>query len=198
MTMVASVTRLVATVAVVGACLSVGQDWVVGATWAAAEVPDTRGAAGEMQATVVRVVDGDTDTLQMPGRRRLTVRLASIDAPEQGRDGLPAQPHAGQARSALERLVQGKDVTVRCYEYDHHGRAICDLKLDAGETVNRWLVREGHAWVNREKRGRFVRDPRLYELEAAARRERRGIWADDAPKAPWQWRYDCWHERRCN
>ena len=46
-------------------------------------------------------------------------------------------------------------------------------------------VRRGWAWV-------FVRyapkNSPLYAVEREARLDRRGLWADDAPIAPWEWR----------
>jgi endonuclease YncB( thermonuclease family) len=45
-------------------------------------------------------------------------------------------------------------------------------------------VRLGLAWVY----VRYAKDQSLYQLEAGAREQRRGLWADKAPVAPWDWR----------
>jgi len=60
------------------------------------------------------------------------------------------------------------------------GRVIC-----AGVDANAEQVRRGLAWV-------YVRyapkDSLLYELQAKAQAERRGLWADAHPVPPWEWR----------
>ncbi len=164
--------------------------------------PHAAAAGGEswaavLQGKVVRVIDGDTVSLQVSWRQRVTVRLASIDAPELGRDGLPGQPFAQKARQALQSMVEGRNVTAHCYEVDHYERYICDLKRESGEIVNRELVRAGLAWANREKRDMFLRDHTLLELEEAARKARSGLWVDNRSIAPWQWRFQCWRQGEC-
>jgi micrococcal nuclease len=50
--------------------------------------------------------------------------------------------------------------------------------------VNLALVAEGLAWHFK----RYSDDENLAEAEIAAREERRGLWADPLPVAPWDWR----------
>jgi len=49
----------------------------------------------------------------------------------------------------------------------------------------------GYAWVYREFVGDFSPDElRAYlDCEQAARAERRGLWRDSNPVAPWEWRH---------
>lgn len=156
-------------------------------------------AAGfELQGRVVRVADGDTLTVLLGKHQQQRVRLASIDAPETTKDARrPGQPHAEASRRYLSELVAGKDVHLSCYEKDRHGRAVCDVLLDNGETANQKMVQAGLAMANREKRGRFLHDERIDGLEKEAQRERRGIWSGQEPVAPWQWRYSCWQKGQC-
>jgi endonuclease YncB( thermonuclease family) len=53
------------------------------------------------------------------------------------------------------------------------------------------------AMANREKGGRFLRDPRIAELEREAQQARVGIWSEPNPVPPWKWRYDCWQQGQC-
>ncbi|MCX5464938.1 thermonuclease family protein [Alcaligenes parafaecalis] len=152
----------------------------------------------ELTGRVVRVADGDTLTILGRDNKQQRVRLASIDAPETSKDSRrPGQPFAVASRRFLSDLVSGKQLTLSCYERDRHGRAVCDVPLDDGETANQKLVRAGMAMANREKRGRFLRDPRIDGLEREAKEDRVGIWSEPNPVPPWKWRYDCWQQGQC-
>ncbi len=152
----------------------------------------------ELTGRVVRVADGDTLTILSGNRKQERVRLASIDAPETTKDSRrPGQPFAEASRRFLSDLVSGQHLTLSCHERDRHGRAVCDVPLAGGETANQKLVRAGMAMANREKGGRFLRDPRIAELEREAQQARVGIWSEPNPVPPWKWRYDCWQQGQC-
>jgi micrococcal nuclease len=53
-----------------------------------------------------------------------------------------------------------------------------------GKNVNREQVRRGYAWVYRQ----YSSDPVLLRLEGEARQAKTGLWSDEAPVPPWQWR----------
>ena len=50
--------------------------------------------------------------------------------------------------------------------------------------VNTELVRQGMAWVYRK----YTDDERLYVLESEAKQAKRGLWLDENPIPPWEWR----------
>ncbi len=150
----------------------------------------------ELRGRVVAVIDGDTLSLQTP-RQRHTIRLASIDAPEIGRDGRPSQAFSQASRRALDSRVLGELLQARCFEIDNYGRDVCELLDHRQQSINRWLVSEGWAWANREQGGKYLRDPALPGLEAAARASRRGLWAHPEPSPPWVFRQECWRHKRC-
>jgi endonuclease YncB( thermonuclease family) len=133
-------------------------------------------AAATLSGSVVAVHDGDTLTLLVE-RTQVRLRLAGIDAPERG------QPYANAARRALAARVAGRGVIVDVRGRDGYGRTLGVVQVD-GENVNRAQVRDGWAWVFR----RFEHDPALLALEDEARRERRGLWRDAHPEAPWVFR----------
>ena len=56
--------------------------------------------------------------------------------------------------------------------------------MSGGTHVNREQVANGLAWryVQYDKRGEFT------EVEQAARRARKGLWADPKPVPLWEWR----------
>jgi micrococcal nuclease len=126
---------------------------------------------------VVRVSDGDTFTGLDYENKQVKVRLHGIDAPE------AKQPFGTVARKALADLIAEKTVSVEEVDRDRYGRVVARVTI-GGKLVNAEMVRSGLAWryVTYDKRNEFG------GLEADARRQRRGLWADAAPVAPWEWR----------
>jgi endonuclease YncB( thermonuclease family) len=130
---------------------------------------------------VIRVADGDTLTLFSRERDIEKIRLYGVDAPESGQ---PWGPEAGIFVSDLAML---QEVEIEALERDRYGRLVAVLRLPDGRSLNEELLRNGHAWVYRD----YCRDLRCLAwlaLEGEARLQRRGLWADENPVAPWVWR----------
>lgn len=138
----------------------------IAASWAHADI------AGK----VVGVLDGDTIDVLID-LRPVRIRLAEIDAPEK------KQPWGTRSRQALSALVFGQQVTVREEGTDRYRRTIGTVFVD-GRNVNRAMVGAGMAWAYR----RYLHDQALLDVEADARRAARGLWSDQAPVPPWEWR----------
>jgi endonuclease YncB( thermonuclease family) len=66
---------------------------------------------------------------------------------------------------------------------DRYGRTVARVECD-GVDASAEQIRSGMAWVF----DRYVSDSALYEMQAVARGERRGLWGDAEPVAPWEWR----------
>ncbi len=126
---------------------------------------------------VEAVNDGDTVTCLDTDGRHVRIRLRSIDAPELDQPGGPA------ARAALATKLTGGRVRVEGDARDQHGRLLGTLLVDDRD-VNREMVADGWAWAFTG----FVDDEELIAAESAARRTRRGLWADPQPMPPSQWR----------
>jgi micrococcal nuclease len=133
--------------------------------------------AEEFSGRVVGVAEGDTITV-LVGIEPRRVRLAGIDAPEKG------QPFGQRAKQALSRLAVERTVRVVVRGQDRYGRTLGEVLLPDGVSLNERLVGEGWAWHYT----RYSKDQRLAELEAAARRSRRGLWVDPHPVPPWAFR----------
>ena len=119
------------------------------------------------------VIDGDTVVLSN-GKH---VRLIGINAPEQGRDGVPSQPFSAKARARLAALVEGRRVKLAFEREreDRHGRWLAHLELPDGVRVEQVLLREGLVWAvavapNLEKLSENL------DAEKAARAARHGVW----------------------
>jgi micrococcal nuclease len=133
--------------------------------------------AGRPLWRVETVHDGDTVTCLDEQGRPQKIRLQGVDAPEHG------QPYGDAARRALAGKLAGGTVRVEGSARDQHGRLLGTLWIDDRD-LNRELVAEGWAWAF----GGFATDEELVAAEAAARRQRRGLWADERPVEPRQWR----------
>lgn len=134
------------------------------------------GAGERIVGRVTGVMDGDTVEVRV-AERTMRLRLSEVDAPER------TQPFGPQARTRLESLVGGRDVEVQVKETDRYGRSVSWVFVD-GQEVGRILVREGLAWWYRA----YSQDAALGELEREAREARRGLWSQENPEAPWDYR----------
>jgi endonuclease YncB( thermonuclease family) len=125
---------------------------------------------------VTRVADGDTLDITS-GRTVHTVRLDGVDAPEVG------QRFSRQARLHLVQSALWQSVTAHVVDRDRYGRSVARVTIGAMD-LSEEMVRSGFAWHY----ARYSPDGRLADLEEQARRQRRGLWADDHPVAPWLYR----------
>ncbi len=140
------------------------------ATAGCGELPSAE-QVGRTDATVERVVDGDTLVLDGVGRSR----LIGIDTPETHGERECFGP---AATAYVERLLRrGARVEYRLgiEPRDRYGRALVWLWLPDGRLLNDLLASEGYAVPlaippNVERAGRIAR------LAGTARRERRGLW----------------------
>ena len=102
----------------------------------------------------------------------------------------PACPPAEtDPKQRLTDLVGGQAVVVDGDKRDRYGRVVGTVTV-AGRDVGLTLVQEGYAWWYR----RYAADQGALDVvrygaaELAARRDRRGLWQDPAPQAPWDYR----------
>jgi endonuclease YncB( thermonuclease family) len=144
--------------------------------------------AETLQATLVRVVDGDTLEVTVlssgapPSERRM-VRLLGVDAPESAQTG-----GAEAALFVREWMGPVPDLVIEVESTDRYGRVVAEVfRADRTDdpSLNAALLAGGHAWWYREyapDREDFAR------LERTARETRRGLWGNDDPVEPWVWR----------
>ncbi|WP_137896771.1 thermonuclease family protein [Ramlibacter sp. 2FC] len=159
----------------------------VGAALAALAL--SAGAAPEtFTGTVTWVSDGDTLWVAPEaGGPPRKLRVDGIDAPEICQAGGEAS-RAALAVRALRRPVQ---VEVR--RQDDYGRGLARIRV-GGADLGAEMVRAGQAWSHR-----WRHNPGPYaEQEAAARRARRGLFADPQAELPraFRKRHGSCHEER--
>jgi micrococcal nuclease len=143
----------------------------------------TAATCGPPEATVERVIDGDT--IVITGGR--AIRYLGVDAPET--TGGHGECYGANAAQLNAELVLGKTVQL-AYDgacEDTYGRALAGVTV-GGHDVNRLLIERGHACVLHVPSGGGAGgdadgDPgndadadELAALEAIARTARRGLW----------------------
>lgn len=137
------------------------------------------------EATVVRIVDGDTlilravvETPGLPAGTETRVRLLEVDTPESVEPGRPLQCYARRASAELARLAPpGSIVSVMPDRdlLDPYGRTLLYLWNDHGAFVNLQLVRTGAArTVLYEPNDRYI--DVLRHAERQARAAGTGLW----------------------
>ncbi|HBJ36534.1 MAG TPA: nuclease [Planctomycetaceae bacterium] len=142
-------------------------------TLACAEQPHV---VDELLGKVISVADGDTVTV-LVNKEQLRVRLEGIDAPESN------QSFGARAKQALSGLVFGKTVTVKKIGTDRFGRTLGVIMVGDID-ANAKMIEDGWAWHYKQ----YNKEYRLAQLEDAARKAKRGLWADPSPLAPWEFR----------
>lgn len=134
-------------------------------------------AYADFQGKVIKVADGDTITVLVNGNTQERVRLENIDAPES------SQAYGQQARNFLNSQVYGKFVYVKSNKMDLYKRHIGTIYL-GNYNVNQSIVQNGYAWAFRE----YLTDPNYIKYEQYARQNRLGLWKDNNPIYPSNWR----------
>ena len=125
------------------------------------------------EATVVRVIDGDTILLSNGEK----VRYIGINTPEVHHPTRGKEPYGEVAAEANRRLVEGKTVRLEfdVRQRDKYGRLLAYVYVD-GQMVNRTLVRDGYAEVATYPPNVRHQDEFL-KLQREAREQSRGLWA---------------------
>ena len=128
-------------------------------------------------ATVIGISDGDTLTVLNENKQQIKIRLAEIDAPEKKQD------FGTRSKQSLSDLCFGKQAEIIPKVKDRYKRTVARVKC-AGVDANAEQVNRGMAWVYRQ----YAKDHNLYILQHEAQRLKSGLWADQSPTPPWEWR----------
>ena len=132
----------------------------------------------ELRGKVIEVYDGDTITLLTGDNKKYRIRFYGIDAPES------AQSFGRASRNALRKKILGEDVIVYVISIDRYQRAVGKVMLNS-RNINIEMVAEGMAW---HYASYARREYDIANAERNARRNRVGLWQQDNPQSPWNWR----------
>ena len=110
-----------------------------------------------IEATVVRVIDGDTIRVRVQGKE-YTVRLIGVDTPETVHPTKTVQHFGAEASAYTKAALEAKTVTFEADPTgdtrDRYGRLLRYVHLD-GENFNARLIREGYGPAIRRFRYSF-------------------------------------------
>lgn len=157
--------------------------WVLVALFLAFTTAFAKTEVAPFRGRVTHVADGDSIVVRVSGGRTVKVRIAAIDAPEQG------QAYSTQARQSLRSLTLGAELQLVPRDVDRYGRVVARV-LVGGKDIGLEQIRRGLAWhyaqfasqQEREERSAYAR------AERVARSARAGLWKDATPVAPWRYR----------
>lgn len=141
-------------------------------------IADEPAVEADLSGRVTRVIDGDSLEVHVFGVGPVEVRLHGIDTPEWD------QPYGRAARAELRQLIETRRVRLASETIEAYGRLVATVYRD-DLNVNHEMVRRGYAWWYRRYAG-F--DLALRRAEKEAREARRGLWRDEDPVPPWEWR----------
>lgn len=139
--------------------------------------------ADQLHGKVIKVTDGDTVNVLTSDNETHKIRLSGIDAPEK------KQAFGNRSKQALAELIDGKIVNVEYNKLDKYQRVVGKITLN-GQDVNLRQIKLGLAWhYKKYEKEQDVEDRSIYaNAEYIAQVVKAGLWGDDNPVAPWDYR----------
>jgi endonuclease YncB( thermonuclease family) len=139
--------------------------------------------AKTIEGLVVGVADGDTITVLDQQKNTYKIRLQGIDAPEK------KQAFGEKSKQSLHDLVHGKQVRIEYDKEDKYGRIVGKVTVDDVDVCLQQLVL-GMAWhYKKYQNEQSVSDRAVYsETELKSQSLKLGLWSDDTPMPPWEFR----------
>lgn len=132
----------------------------------------------QIYGRIIKVFDGDTVLLLDNENNQLKIRVADIDCPEY------KQPFSKVAKKFTSKQIFGKYVRVLSKGKDKYGRVIGFIKYDSNKDLSEELLKNGLAWHY----SRYSTSEYFIILETQAKENRIGLWVQDNPIAPWNYR----------
>jgi inner membrane protein len=126
----------------------------------------------------IGVKDGDTvELLDDSTKTAFVVRLAHVDCPEK------SQAFGNRAKQFTSDFCFSRIVQIDCTEVDRYGRRICSVFVE-GKELNLEIIKAGMGWHYKK----YSKSQAHADAETAARLARTGLWSDESPTAPWDFR----------
>ena len=148
---------------------------------------DSSALQTNLEAKVMQVKDGDTIVVSpLDGGNFITCRLYGIDTPETAKRGKSGQPYGMEATKELKSLILAETIEVTTTGAKTYNREVCLIEKDDVD-INLEMVKRGYAWAYRE----YLKRPHAseyIEAENEARSEKLGLWKDNNPIPPWEFR----------
>jgi len=129
----------------------------------------------------VGVSDGDTITVLRDNKIPVKIRLYGIDTPEK------KQAFGMRAKLYTSQLVFQQKVHVQTIDIDRYNREVALITLPDSSLLQIRILEHGMAWVY-TKYCKLEFRSAWQASEKKSRNQKIGLWQDDNPIAPWQWR----------
>ena len=143
---------------------------------------------------VGQVLDGNTIACDVgEGGVPASIYLYQIDAPELD------QPFGEKAKKSLSDMIYSEEITIENKGMDKYKRILgivifspcfsnkrivgCGYLIPE-EDYNYKMIKQGYAWFDPS----YGENPVYQQAEQEARAAKRGLWADENPIPPWEWR----------
>ncbi|MFY4742562.1 thermonuclease family protein [Aliarcobacter butzleri] len=125
----------------------------------------------------MKVSDGDTITILTSDKTQYKIRLNNIDAPEK------KQAFGNKSKDNLAKYIAGKTVKVEYKSKDKYKRILGTIYYNNID-INLQQIKDGYAWVYKK----YSKNQDYYNAEKLAMENKKGLWADKNPIAPWEFR----------
>lgn len=145
----------------------------------------------EKTFTVVKVVDGDTIDIDVPDSNynHTRIRLLGVDTPETKNPKTGVMYFGPEASEFTRKSAFEKQATIFLDEgkntRDKYGRLLAYVKLPDGRFLNEVLLSEGFAYADTRFKHSFYY--KYKQLEAAAKRQKKGLWLNVKPEQMPEW-----------
>lgn len=126
---------------------------------------------------VISVTDGDTVKILDSNNETYKIRLNDIDAPEK------KQAYGTKSKENLANYIAGKTVKVEYDKLDKYKRILGTIYFE-DKNINEHQIKDGYAWVYRK----YSKNNEYINLERISKNEKKGLWKDENPIEPWEYR----------
>ncbi|MDI9312767.1 MAG: thermonuclease family protein [Limnohabitans sp.] len=127
---------------------------------------------------VVGIKDGDTIVVIDSLKNQYTLRLAEIDCPEKN------QPYGTKAKQFTSNEIYLKNIKYVVIEKDRYERSITMIYYDNNKYLSAEIIKAGMGWHYKK----YSSSKELALLEENAKKKKVGLWIDNNPIQPTEWR----------
>lgn len=127
---------------------------------------------------VVSISDGDTFWGLTKDNKQIKFRIFGIDAPEKH------QAFGKRSTQYFSNLIFGKTVGIKVQSTDYFGRLVVWVYTPDGNDVSAEMLKAGMAWHFKK----YDKSKEYASLENNARLKGIGLWKDNDPIAPWNFK----------
>jgi micrococcal nuclease len=132
-----------------------------------------------LKAKVVGIKDGDTVVVLDSLNNQITLRLAEVDTPEK------SQPFGTKAKQFTSDQIYLKNIKYVVTDTDRYGRSIARIYYDEdNKYLSAEIIKAGMGWHYKK----YSTSKELALFEDNAKKNKIGLWIDNNPIEPSEWR----------